>query len=389
MRNPERGPQTPYHRSDRLSSERREANPGNSFPVCPLVTGDLDAREKSRMELRMEFRKLGRTGLEVSVLGFGGISIQSISPQEAENLILRAVELGVNFFDTARSYTDSERKMRCLSGKSGLILASKTLARDADGLRRDLETSLSELGRERIDVYQLHNVSRREELEKVLSRNGALEGARKAQEEGLVGFVGVSSHNAQVAADALRTGEFDTLQIPVNAVESHYEESGVLEMASRLGVGVIAMKPLGGGVILPAPLSLRYALSRQVATVIPGMRSLRELEENAETARGWRPLDQGGKEELGRLVESLGGRFCRRCQYCLPCPEGIYIPQALICLGTWKWRGEPERAVLLYRRTVPVPASACSECGACEERCPYGLPVREMLKEAAFLLERG
>jgi predicted aldo/keto reductase-like oxidoreductase len=336
----------------------------------------------------LELRILGRTGLQVSVLGFGGISIQSISPKEAEQLLLQAVKLGINFFDTARAYTDSERKMKCLAGLgSRVILATKSLARDADGLRRDLEASLEELGREKVDLYQLHNVSKKEELERVLARGGALEGARKAQEEGLVGFVGISSHNADTALEALRTGEFDTLQVPVNVVESHYEEKGVLREAGRRRVGVIAMKPMGGGAIHPAPAALRYALSREVATVIPGMRTLRELEENVAALEERLFPDDREMEALRRLADSLGDRFCRRCQYCLPCPEGIYIPQVFICLATWRWRGEPERAVELYRRSVPVPASACSGCGSCEEKCPYNLPVRDMLSEAVALLE--
>lgn len=336
----------------------------------------------------MVYRVLGRTGLRVSALGFGGISIQSIPPDEAEALLFRALEHGVNFFDTARAYTDSERKMRCLAGLKGrAVVATKSLARDAEGLRGELEISLKELGRERIDLYQLHNVSRMEELEKVMGKGGALEGARKAQEEGLVGFVGISSHNAEVALEALRTGEFDTLQVPVNVVESHYVEKGVLAEAERRGVGIIAMKPLGGGAILPAPPALRFALSRGAATVIPGMRTLEELEENVRAVEERVTLSEREEEELEALLDLLGDRFCRRCQYCLPCPQGIYIPQVFICVATWKWRKEPERAVELYRRSVAVPASACSECGECEERCPYGLPVREMLKEAVRLLE--
>lgn len=338
----------------------------------------------------MEKRILGRTGWEVSVVGFGGISLQYLSIEDAQAVLEEALARGINFFDTARSYTDSERKMSCLSrhGKK-VIMATKTLARGEADLREDLERSLSELDRDRVDLYQLHNVSRVEELEKILSRRGALRGARKAQEEGLVGEIGITSHNMEVALAALDTGEFSALQIPVNVVERHYLEGGLVERCRKEGVGLIAMKPLGGGPLLPAAYSLRFALQAGTSTVIPGMRSLREVRENAAVGDDPEPLRPEELEVLLERARAVGGRFCRRCQYCLPCPEGIYIPQVFICVGTWRWRKEPQRAKELYRRTVPVPASFCRRCGECEERCPYGLPIMDMLEEASRLLEEG
>jgi len=336
----------------------------------------------------MRKRILGKTGFEVSVIGFGGIYIQSSGYEEAVEVLEAAFRKGINFFDTARCYTDSEDKMSCLSvyGKE-LYMATKTLARDAAGLRQDLEESLAALGRERIDLYQLHNVSREEELKKVLAKGGALQEARRAQEEGLVGEVGISSHNLDVSREAVETGEFSTLQIPVNIVERHYLDQGLIQRAAELDIGVIAMKPLGGGPLLPASYSLRFALQAGSSLVIPGMRTLKEVRENAKVGEEPEPLQSGELAELEKLAEKLGSDFCRRCQYCMPCPEGIYIPQVFICVGTWRWGGEPERAKELYGRTVPVPASACVDCGECEEKCPYGLPIPEMLKEAADLLE--
>lgn len=336
----------------------------------------------------MRKRVLGKTGFRVSVIGFGGISIQSLGREEAVEVLKEALRLGINFFDTARCYTDSEDKMSCLSAYGGeLYLATKTLARDAEGFRRDLEQSLSALGRERIDLYQLHNISREEELRKVLARGGALEGARRARDKGLIGEIGITSHNLDVSRRAVESGEFATLQIPVNIVERHYLDQGLMRLAADSGVGVIAMKPLGGGPLLPASHSLRFALEAGASTVIPGMRALEEVRENAAVGERPEPLEPRELAGLKRLAEELGDGFCRRCQYCLPCPEGIYIPQVFICVGTWRWRREPQRARGLYRRTVPVPASACVDCGECEEKCPYELPIREMLREAAELLE--
>ena len=336
----------------------------------------------------MRKKILGKTGFEVSVIGFGGISIQSLGREEAVEVLEEAFRLGMNFFDTARCYTDSEEKMSCLSAYRGeLYMATKTLARDAAGVRLDLEKSLAALDREGIDLYQLHNVSREEELEKVLAKGGSLEEARRAQDEGLVKEIGITSHNLDVSIKALDTGEFATLQVPLNIVERHYMDRGLVQRAAESDIGVIAMKPLGGGPLLPASYSLRFALESGSSVVIPGMRTLEEVRENAGVGEEPEPLRPGELAELERLAERLGSGFCRRCQYCLPCPEGIYIPQVFICVGTWRWGGQPERAKELYGRTVPVPASACIECGECEERCPYQLPIQEMLEEAAELLE--
>ncbi len=333
-------------------------------------------------------RRLGRTGLAVTELGFGGISIQSLGADEAVELIRAAADAGINFFDTARVYTDSERKLGMGLAGRDRIVATKSLARDADTLRRELEESLAELGMDSVGLFQLHNVSRMETLERVLAPGGALDGARRAHDEGLTSHIGVTSHNLDVAAAAIRTGAFATLQIPYNVVEDGADRQGLFALAQELDVGVIVMKPLAGGALENPAAALRFALQADIATVIPGMQSLAHLREDIRALDGAAPPSRDEMRELLALAGRLGRRFCRRCQYCLPCPEGIDIPQVFICATTAFARGETERARRMYS-LLEKPASGCRECAECEPRCPYDLPIREMLAEAAAMLESG
>ncbi len=332
-------------------------------------------------------RRLGRSGLEPTVLGFGGISIQSVEFDEAAELIRAALAAGVNFFDSARIYSDSEAKMGAAfrDWRGEVLVATKSLARTADGVRRELETSLKELARDSVELFQLHNISRPEELAEVLVPGEALEGIQRAAHEGLCRHIGITSHNVDVAAAAVRTGCFETLQIPFNVIEERAATSGLFDICAHLDVGVIIMKPLAGGALEPARPALRFALHPLVATVIPGMASRQELDQNlAALAQPGEP-DESELRALRDSVAGLSERFCRRCQYCLPCPQGINIPQVFICATTATWRREPERARSMYAR-LAVNAAECTECGECEERCPYALPIREMLAEAAAVL---
>lgn len=324
-----------------------------------------------------------------TVLGFGGISIQSVPTGEAVPVIRGALDAGINFFDSARVYTDSEAKMGAAfrGRRTECLIATKSLARKAPDIRRDLETSLAELGTDHVELFQLHNVSRAEELEEVLAAGGALEGALRARDEGLCGHVGVTSHNVNVAAAAVRTGCFETLQIPYNIIEDAAATSGLFRIAEGMDVGVIIMKPLAGGALDLARPALRFALHPLATTVIPGMVSQAQVAENVGALADPGPPAAGELQALRQSAASLGERFCRRCQYCLPCPQDINIPQVFICATTATWRGEPERARSMYERLM-TPASDCTGCGECEERCPYLIPIREMLAEAAELLEK-
>ncbi|MFH1311883.1 MAG: aldo/keto reductase, partial [Candidatus Eisenbacteria bacterium] len=207
----------------------------------------------------LETRRLGRTGMEVSLLGFGGIPIMRVGMDEAGAAIAEALSLGVNFIDTARGYGDSEKKigraLESLGAKA--ILASKSPKRDGDGMLEDFSLSLTNLGRESIDLYQVHCVNTEDDYAKVLSPGGALEALGKLKAEGKLRHIGFTTHNLAIAGKAVESGKFETIQVLYNFVEPEAGEE-VIPMALDKDIGVLAMKPFGGGCIERCDLALRF-----------------------------------------------------------------------------------------------------------------------------------
>ncbi|MCR4441652.1 MAG: aldo/keto reductase [Peptococcaceae bacterium] len=330
----------------------------------------------------MEYKFLGRTKLRVSLVGFGGIPIQRVSEKEAARVIQAAIDKGINFFDSARGYTDSENKIGLgIKGKrDGLVLATKTMVRSHDKMKDEIDRSLKALAVEYIDLYQCHNVRSREDIEKITAPGGALEALHKAREAGKIRFIGLSGHRPPVIMEAIKTGAFDTIQVPYNFIERQVEEE-LLPLARREQLGIIVMKPLAGGAFSRPDLALRFLLAADVSTIIPGMDSLEQVEQNAALAARPEPLEQPELEYLLKEAKEVGNRFCRRCDYCKPCPQGIDIATHFVLHSYYRRYGMPDWAKDRYRK-LPVNAGACQDCGLCESRCPYSLPVREMLKEA-------
>lgn len=336
----------------------------------------------------MKYRILGKTGYKIKAVGIGGIPIQRVGQKEADAIIAAALELGVNFLDTARGYTDSEEKFgRALKGlREHFVVATKTPARDYAGARRDLETSLKELGIESIELFQLHNVSTETDLKRVLAPGGALEALLAAQKEGLIEHIGITGHNDKILLEAVETDLFATVQAPVNAVERQFIP--VLAAAKKRDMGTIAMKPLAGGSFMNPQLALRQLLAEPLLDVIiPGVDSAQQMRQNALLAEDWHPLDGEESRLLQQEIQELGKEFCRRCEYCLPCPQGIKIPQVFILEGYATRYNLAEWALGRYA-DLATDAAACIECGTCLSRCPYGLPITEMLKRAHKVLAR-
>jgi len=329
----------------------------------------------------MEYKKLGKTEMSVSRIGLGGIPIQRVTDQVAEDMLSACYELGINFIDTARGYRDSEEKIgRALGAKRPYFyLASKSARRDALGFRDELEQSLRHLRTDYIDLYQLHMVSAFDVWAQVAASDGALTALLAAKQEGLVRFVGVTSHNNDVLESMIESNLFDTAQFPLNVVESQFK--GSLCKARELNLGTIAMKPMAGGALQAADLALRFLLESEVDTMIPGMDSVEQVYQNCASLQRGRLSAQ----ELGELraeAKSLGEDFCRRCEYCLPCPKGIRIPTLFILEGYANRYGLSEWARERYFG-MPSSADDCMECGLCEERCPYKVGIREKLKRTA------
>ena len=330
----------------------------------------------------MQYVTLGRTGLRVSRVGFGGIPIQRIEKDEARSLFDALMENGINYIDTARGYTVSESYIGAgIAGRrEKFILATKSMARDRAGMAKDIETSLQNLGTDRIELYQVHNPSM-EQLDTVLAPGGALEALFEAKESGRIEHIGLTAHSLAVFERALELDWVETIMFPYNIVESQCEH--LLEKCRERDIAFIAMKPLAGGAIEDGKAALRYIAANELVTVsIPGMYSAHEIEMNAEFGSDPSPLDADEAARVEAIRAALTGNFCRRCGYCAPCTVGIGIPSVFLFAGYLERYGLEEWARGRYD-ALPVKASACIECGACEGRCPYELPIREMLKKAA------
>jgi predicted aldo/keto reductase-like oxidoreductase len=337
-------------------------------------------------ERNLQKRRLGRTDLMVSVVGFGGLILPRISREEAVRVVNRALDLGMNFIDTAKSYGDSEEKVgAAISGRrDDCIITSKSLANDKDRLLADIDIGLEHLKTDKIEVYQLHNVSSEDRLKRALAPDGLLDGLKEAQAAGKIGFTAFSGHKKDILVEAIKTDEFDVVQMPINVVDRDTWRD-VLPLAVERDMGIISMKPLAGGALTDLSseiisLALRYVVQQDISTVVVGMKSIDEVEQNVKAGTD-RPLSETEREKLERAADSLSKTFCRQCEYCLPCEQGLDIPTIFILDKHYTRFGARESARERYAK-LPVKVDDCIECGACESRCPYELPIIEMLKIA-------
>lgn len=330
----------------------------------------------------MEYVTLGKTGLKIARLGFGGIPIQRVDAATTKELVKTMAEVGVNYIDTARGYTVSEEYLgEALEGlRDRFVIATKSMSRTRQGMAADIDISLKNLRTDHIDVYQVHNPSMKD-LDQVLSPDGALEALKEAKAAGKIGHIGLTAHSLEVFEKALEQDWVETIMFPYNVVETQGEE--LIRRCAKRGIGYIAMKPLAGGAIEDATLALRFICANSdVTVVIPGMYDLKELAQNMSAVEDVSPLSEEELMKMAEIRKQLGNNFCRRCNYCAPCSVGINIPGVFLMQGYLDRYGLGDWAKSRYE-AMPVKASACVECGACEPRCPYNLPIRKMLKEAA------
>ena len=327
----------------------------------------------------MEYAMLGKTGLRISRMGFGGIPIQKTDAQVTRALMEELVAHGVNYIDTARGYTVSEAYLgEALCGlRDRFVLATKSMARTKEAMARDIETSLANLRTDHIDLYQVHNPSLKE-LEQVCAPGGALEALLEAKAAGRIGHIGVTAHMAAVFERALTLPWVETVMFPYNIVETQGE--ALRKRAHEQGVGFICMKPLAGGALEDAALAMRFiAQNPDVSVVIPGMCDVREVRQNIDAFENTAPLTQEELAQIETIRKELGTQFCRRCNYCQPCTAGISMSGIFVLEGYLNRYGLGDWAKQRYA-AMAKKAGDCVGCGVCETRCPYQLPIREMLK---------
>jgi predicted aldo/keto reductase-like oxidoreductase len=355
----------------------------------------------------MKKRRLGRTNLNVSVIGFGGEWVIPVSMENASKMYERALELGINYFDAARIYGNVEEKLgRALEDvRENVVIATKTHHLfDPDAARIGLKQSLRNLRTDRVDIVILQHIDNERHLEQLLGENSALSVLKEARSEGKLGFIGLSGHKPNVLAKAIRTGEFDMILVPFNIITREATEE-LLPLAKKLDVGVAAMKAFGGpdqrfvqfelAKIVPEKAEfnrilgegytrtrrcLRYVLAHDVHTVVGGFSRIDQVESAAKVGANLTDLTKKEKAQL-KFGELPPSPFCRDCGSCLRCPEGLKIPLILVLDKYFTYYGITDWSREVYER-LAVKVDSCSKCAECEPKCPYELPVIEMLNRA-------
>ena len=324
-------------------------------------------------------RTLGKTGIEASVLGFGGIPIIPLNVETSVNIVRHCYEKGITFYDTANAYVDSEKKIgEALEDvRDKVYIATKTGKRDADGAANHLKYSLINLRTNYIDVYQFHNVSTQADLDTVLGAGGAYETAKNAKSDGKIRHIGITSHDIKTAISACKTGKFETVQFPFNFIEKEPADE-LFKIASDQDMGIIAMKPLGGGIIDRADLCFRFLQQYPNVLPIPGFASIDEIDEVIGFYENPKPLSDDDTKAMDTIRAELGDKFCHRCGYCMPCEQGVAITEVMGYRSMAK-RFSPDVAIRLVRKAMTT-VEGCIECGECLEKCPYHIDIPEALQ---------
>ena len=321
---------------------------------------------------------LGSTGIEVNKNGFGALPIQRISKKDAGKLALMAYEAGITFFDTARMYSDSEEKLgEVLSPiRENVYIATKTAAKNAEEFWKDLETSLSLLKTDYVDIYQFHNPSF---CSKPGDGTGLYEAALEAKSQGKIRHIGITNHRLSVAEEAIASGLYETLQFPFCYLATE-KEIALVEACKEANIGFIAMKALSGGLITNSAAA--YAFEAQFENVLPiwGVQKEEELKEFISYIDNPPTMTAELRVLIENDVKELSGEFCRGCGYCMPCPVGIEINNC--ARMSLMLRRSPSKAQLTEEGQAKMrKINDCLNCGLCKSKCPYGLDTPALLKK--------
>ena len=356
-------------------------------------------------EAKLLKRRLGRTGFEASVIGFGGGPYIRPTWKEGVKAVRRAIELGVNLVDTARNYVDSEAIIgEAIQGaRDRLFISTKSHFRSKEEVAKSIGQSLRELKVEKIDLIHLHMVDSEDDLKRCLAKGGPFDAMREARKAGKVDYIGISGHQCEVLVKALKTGEFDAVIVTYNLINDEAEHE-LLPLAREMDVGVLAMKPLDGGLLtIPreaaqfkvadratstAEAALQFVLSNPgISTVLVGMLSVAEVEEDVPMGFVRQEMPPKEKSVLQERAKSMVYTFCQGCGYCLPlCPEGIDIPRVFKLQVLLEQYGMEDYARSTYKEAFQAQVKKCTECQSCMERCPSQLDIPNLLKQSDSLL---
>ena len=328
----------------------------------------------------MEKIRLGRTNLVVTRLGWGGIPIQRVGEEEGVSVIQAVIEMGVDLLDTARGYTNSEYRIGLALGRTRrpVILSTKSLVK-SETIYDDVHESLKQLKVTKIPIYHLHNVSNFKEYDIVMGTEGAYRGLKRAQAEGLIDHIGITSHSLRVLERAIEEGHFDVVMACYSFLEPEAADR-VFPLARAKDMGILVMKAFSGGVIEEAGPALRFVLATEGVVPIPGVETLERARENWRVFSEGSLLTENDKERIEAIKKQWDRLFCRRCDYCQPCSEKINIQLAVGLKSVVKRIGTKTEEIGWIKDLIDK-ARHCSECGECLERCPYQLPIPDLIKE--------
>ena len=322
---------------------------------------------------------LGNTGISVNKNGFGALPIQRTEKKEAVYILQKAFYHGINYYDTARAYTDSEEKLgdAFRYTRDRIIISTKTQATNAEGFWKDLEESLRKLQTDYIDIYQFHNP---DFCPRPDDGTGLYEAALKAKEEGKIRHIGITNHRLPVAREAVESGLYETLQFPFSYLSSD-EDLALVAKTRAAGMGFIAMKALAGGLINDSAAAYAYMSRSQFDHVAPiwGIQRESELDEFLSYQDCPPAIDSRIMDRIDKDRQELSGEFCRGCGYCMPCPAGIEINTC--ARMSLLLRRSPSAGYLSPQWQEKMKLiESCLHCNQCMKKCPYGLNTPELLK---------
>lgn len=325
--------------------------------------------------------RLGRTNLKVSRVGIGGIPLQRPTEKNAIKLVQYALDCGINIIDTSIGYGTSEERIgkAIIGRRDDVILITRTGVTDKKTAKEHLEKSLRSLQTDFIDIYEMHGISTPERYQAAIAENGSLEAMHEAQEKGKIGYIGITSHCINTIQIAIKSDIFDVILYPFNFVNNEAAEK-LVPLTRKLDVGFTAMKPFAGGRLNDVNLVMKYLLQFDNVVPVPGVEKNEEIDEILAIVNGSWDITSQEQQKIEEFKKELGKPFCQWCGYCMPeCPQEIQIPWILNAQVMWKlW---PQESNAKRYEGILEKAKTCIKCGNCEEKCPYQLPIREMLQE--------
>ncbi len=324
----------------------------------------------------MDTIRLGKTNLTVSKNGFGALPVQRVSMEEAAKLLRKAYDHGINYFDTARAYTDSEAKIGYAlhDVRENIVISTKTTALKAEDFWKDLHTSLETLQTDYIDIYQFHNPSF---CPKPGDGSGLYEAMVEAKAKGMIRHIGITNHRLALAEEAVLSGLYETLQFPFSYLASD-KDLALVRLCEEKDVGFICMKALSGGLITHSDAAYAF-LRRYPVAPIWGIQREKELDEFLSYQDNPPELTDALQAIIDHDRGELVGDFCRGCGYCMPCPAGIEINTC--ARMSLMIRRSPTAALLNEKsQAMMKKIEGCLHCGRCKTRCPYGLDTPTLLE---------